>query len=131
MKTIRVLVVDSDPTSRALHRSVLEALAPELSLSFVTTYDAISGARIFEGLDRFDLLITGGLFRAGPTGVEFAKALRAQQADLGVIFLSTDTGCVGAAAAAGFAAMKKPYDQDRFVAVVRELLAQKPQPAKV
>lgn len=123
MDTIRVLVVDSDPTSRSLHQAVLRQLAKDIAFVFVEADSSITGTELFRSQGPFDLLVTGGLFRQGEPGVQFAQQLRISHPDLHVILLSTDIDCVASAASVGFGAMSKPYNQDDFVACVRRLIS--------
>lgn len=115
----KVLVVDDSSLSRKLLRNILESVGHEVT-------DAADGLRALEeyALHRPDIVFLDVTMR-GMDGLEVLAKIRAMDSNALVVMATADiqssTGEL--AAAAGAAHMfHKPFDQDKILAVLAELL---------
>ena len=116
-----VLVVDDEPTVRALLKEVLE----DIGCRVIEASDSVSGLKVLRSDAVIDLLVTDVGLPGGMNGRQMADAGRELRAGLKTLFI---TGYAANAAIGngqlqpGMQVLTKPFSVDALIARVQELL---------
>ena len=120
--SIRVLVVDDDPTVRMLVMEVLE----EQGYAAIEAGDGASGLRVLQSDARVDLVVTDVGLPGGMNGRQMADAARVGRPGLKVLFITgyAENAVVGDGhLEPGMHVMTKPFAMEALASRIRELIA--------
>jgi DNA-binding NtrC family response regulator len=117
----RILIVDDDG-------DVLESLEASLDDGGHTVVAVQSVARALDaGPQQFDVLLVDLWIKPGPNGLDFKRALDAQQITVPVILMSSDDDVAAHASRTGcFEYLHKPFSPDQLHAAVARATADSP-----
>lgn len=116
-----VLVVDDEPSVRALVTEVLE----DLGYAAIEAYDGASGLKVLQSDARIDLLVTDVGLPGGMNGRQVADAARVARPDLKVLFI---TGYAENAVLShghldpGMHVLTKPFAMDALAGRIKDLI---------
>jgi signal transduction histidine kinase/CheY-like chemotaxis protein len=118
---VTVLLVEDDPSLNELVGQMLE----ELGSKVVHAANAREGIAAFVGAGvgavLSDMVMPGGM-----DGLELARRLRGERADLPVVLMTGYSAAAGSAASEGFAVLRKPFTMDALAERLTEAIGRPP-----